>query len=125
MINSIKIGGSLVRDPDLNTSKNGLAYCKFTVLVPKRKGGSYFNCIAFGDTASKIGRDGYAAGTNVIVTGRMEENGYTDQRTNQRKYSWQLIVDTDGVSLDDSAPQASAEDAWTAAISSDDGELPF
>ena len=95
-MNKIHICGRLTRDPETRTG-NGTQVTRYTVAVDRRfkrdgeQEADFFNCTAFGKGAEFA--DKYLRkGTKVIVTGRMQQDNYTN-KDGQKVYTWQLVVE--------------------------------
>lgn len=94
-MNQINICGRLTRDPE-ERNGNGTTIARYTVAVDRKfkqdgkPDADFFNCIAFGKPAEFASKY-FRQGTKVIVSGRMEQDNYTDKNGN-KVYAWQLIV---------------------------------
>ena len=110
--NTIMIHGRLVRDPEMKTGASGAEFCRFTVAVDKYNGKErstdFFDCTAFGKTASAICQF-MKKGKEIIVVGSMESS--TSEKDGQKRTYWGVKADTFGFcgSKGDSAPSAPAE----------------
>lgn len=84
-------GGRLVRDPEVRYSDNGMAVCKFSLVIdrPKKQGQQkadvdFFSFTAFGKLGELIGNS-FAKGNYLLVTDcRPQNNTYTDKAGNSK-----------------------------------------
>ena len=100
--------GNITADPEIRFTATGTAVCNFTVATTARKfdkatdewidGDTLFmRCTTWGTQAVQMA-DHLAKGARVIVTGTLEQHGYTDADGNERT-SVELAVDEVGASL--------------------------
>ena len=97
-MNNITITGRLARDPEY--SANGTPRVNFTVGVDRRsiKDGDkvdWFRCVAWDGEKSKTAtniRDYFHKGKGIVVSGRMENDPYTDKDGRLRE-SWAIKVE--------------------------------
>lgn len=98
-MNKVILMGRLTRDPEIRYSKGATstAVATFSLAIDrkfKREGepsADFFNCTAFGKIADVIEK-WTRQGTKVLVTGRIQNNNYTDRNGN-KVYSVQIMVD--------------------------------
>lgn len=98
-MNKVIIMGRLTREPEIRYSQgaNPMAVARFSVAVNrrfKREGepeADFFNCTAFGKIAEFIEKY-YRKGMQVLVTGRLQNNNYTN-KDGQMVYSVQIMVE--------------------------------
>lgn len=96
-MNKIIVMGRLVRDPEVSTSTSGTVFARFNIAVDrrfKREGepdADFFNCSAFGKIAEHIEKY-FKKGIKVIVSGRLQNNNYTN-KDGQKVYGVQIIVE--------------------------------
>lgn len=90
--------GRLTRDPKLESSGNGVEYCRFSVAIErnyKKDGGEkqtdFIDCTSFGKQAAFIEKY-FHKGDGIMVEGRMESNKYVDKDGNNRT-KWKIMVD--------------------------------
>jgi single-strand DNA-binding protein len=79
-LNTVTVGGYLVRDPDGSPTKDGLPRTKFVIALnnPAKKKPEYIKCVAWGERAATIAR--YASrGQEIIVSGELETTTWTDR----------------------------------------------
>lgn len=93
-LNSVCIGGNLVKDPEIKYTPSGVGICSFTVAINRKwkdKDGtmkeevSFIGCTAFGKLAEIVAGNA-AKGGRVIVEGRLkqerwEKGGRHESRT--------------------------------------------
>ena len=106
--------GRLVRDPELNTTANGIAVCRFTVAVnrpyqkDKERQADFINVTAWRQTAEFVSKY-FSKGSVIIVEGKLQNNDYTD-KDGVKHYS--MVVQADNVnfggSKSENASQAEA-----------------
>lgn len=98
-MNKVILMGRLTRDPEIRYPKDasGTVVCRYCLAVDRRfqrdgePEADFFNCTVFGKGAEFA--DKYLRkGTKVLVTGRMQQDNYTN-REGQKVYSVQLIVE--------------------------------
>lgn len=83
-MNKIVIMGRATKDPDITSSTSGTTFARMSVAVDrrfKREGepeADFFNCSAFSKTAEFIERY-IKKGTKVVISGRLENNDYTNK----------------------------------------------
>lgn len=126
--------GRLTRDPKLESSGNGVEYCRFSIAVDrsytKKDGGDrqtdFIDCTAFGKSAALIERY-FHKGDGIAVEGRLETDKYVDKDGNNRT-SWKIMVDRiEFPPSRKSADSGSSPAAPTLAEPTDGGdeEVPF
>lgn len=98
-MNKVHLMGRLVRDPEVRYIQNAssTAISKFSIAVPrkfKREGepeSDFFNCVCFGKAAELVEKH-IKKGTKIIITGRVENNNYTNKE-GQKVYGMQVVVE--------------------------------
>lgn len=77
MINRVILVGRLTADPEVMTSKNGNAYCRFSIAVNSigEDKANFFNCVAFNKTAENMGRF-VSKGSQIGVDGSLSQSTY-------------------------------------------------
>ena len=123
--------GRLTRDPQLESSGNGVEYCRFTIAIDRaftKKDGEkqtdFIDCTCFNKTAALVDKY-FHKGDGIMVEGRIEQDKYVDKDGNNRT-SWKIICDR--VEFPPSRKgQSDAAPAQSAAFADedDDGEIPF
>jgi single-strand DNA-binding protein len=84
-INKVILIGRLTKDPEIQTSKSGTSFSRFSIAVNgfKKDEVSFINCISFGKTAEII--SGYALkGHRIAIEGELKQNTWTDKDGNKR-----------------------------------------
>ncbi len=117
-MNKVIIMGRLTRDPEVSSSTNGTTFARYSVAVDrrfKREGdpdADFFNCTSFGKQAEFVERY-LKKGTKVVVTGRLQNNNYT-QKDGSKVYSVQIMVEdvefAESKKADGSESTASSDD---------------
>ena len=117
-MNKVIIMGRLTRDPEISSSTNGTTFARYSVAVDrrfKREGdpdADFFNCTSFGKQAEFVERY-LKKGTKVVVTGRLQNNNYT-QKDGSKVYSVQIMVEdvefAESKKADGSESTASSDD---------------
>lgn len=98
-MNKVILMGRLTRDPEIRYSQgdNSMAIARFSLAVDrrfKRDGeatADFFNCTAFGKQAEFVEKY-LKQGSKILVTGRVENNNYTDKNGN-KVYSVQIMIE--------------------------------
>lgn len=94
-MNKIIIQGRLTKDVEIESSKSGSEYTRFSVAVdrPGKKGEEkqtdFFNCTAFGKTAAFI-KQYFKKGDGILIEGSMESSTY--EKDGEKRLSWALIA---------------------------------
>ena len=119
--------GRITKDIELQTTKTGTEYCKFTVAIDREKDKNgdkktdFVDCTAFGKTGAFVEKY-FAKGDGIEIIGRMESDKYTD-KNGQNRTTWGLSVEQAffplGKGKKDSGSTVPSEAA------SGDGDLPF
>ncbi len=104
--------GRIVRDLDLQTSKSGTEFCKFSVAVNRKpdkngeKKADFIDCTVFGKIAAFLCKY-FKKGDGVLVRGRLESDTY-EAKDGTKRTRWSVTVDEidfpQGKSNRDSAP---------------------
>lgn len=100
----ITIYGNVVRDPELLTLSNGSQKLSFSVAVnyfftkdgEKVEQTSYFDVVAWRYTAENSANV-LEKGIGVIVTGRLEQRSWKDEKTQENRYKTEIVADEIGV----------------------------
>lgn len=98
-MNKVILMGRLTRDPEMRYSQGATAtaVARFSIAVDrrfKREGqpdADFFNCSAFGKQAEFVEKYLHQ-GTKIVLTGRIENNNYTDKNGN-KVYSVQISAE--------------------------------
>ena len=93
-MNSIKITGRLVADPELKRTQNDTPVCSFNVAVDriysKEKEVDFFTVVCWRQTAEFVAKY-FAKGRKILVEGEMQSRKYTDKEGNNRT-AWEVRV---------------------------------
>ncbi len=96
-MNKVILMGRLTRDPEVSSSTSGTTFARFSIAVDrrfKREGqadADFFNCTSFGKQAEFVEKY-IKKGTKVVVTGRLENNNYTNKE-GQKVYDVRIMVE--------------------------------
>ena len=88
--------GRITKDIELQTTKTGTEYCKFTVAIDREKDKNgdkktdFVDCTAFGKTAAFVAKY-FRKGDGIIVLGRFESDKYTG-KDGMTRTSWSVNV---------------------------------
>lgn len=145
MLNTVILQGRLVADPELRTTPNGVATVSFRLAVERdfkdkssgERQADFIHIVAWRQTAEFVSRF-FTKGRMAIIEGRLQIREYTDKEGNKRSIA---EVVADHVYFGDARKDGGGEDAMTpsapraydanpgadafAALSDDDGDLPF
>ena len=90
--------GRLVRDLEVMYSQNGLCVAKFSIAEniynyqTKDREAQFYNIIAFGKLAERIGKLALEKGEKLHIEGRLQIKDYVNKQGEKRKYT-QIILD--------------------------------
>lgn len=124
--------GRMTRDPKLESSGNGVEFCRFSVAIDRsytKKGEDkktdFIDCTAFGKQAVFIEKY-FHKGDGIAVEGRLESDKYVDKDGNNRT-SWKIMVDRVEFTPSRKSDSGSAPAAPTFAEPTDDVDetVPF
>ena len=96
-MNKVILMGRLARDPEVRYSTSGKTVGKFSLAVDRKfkqdngPTADFFNCTTFGKQAEFVEKY-LKKGTKVVVSGRIQNDNYTDKNGNQ-VYSTQIMVE--------------------------------
>lgn len=96
-MNMIILMGRLTKDPEVR-SGNNTTVARYSLAVDRRfrregdPEADFFNCTVFGKGAEFADKF-LKKGTKVVVTGRMQQDNYTNKDGN-KVYSWVVVVDS-------------------------------
>lgn len=130
MLNHITIVGRLTKDPELRTTKSGVAVASFTLAVERdfkdsngEKTTDFLDCVAWKNTAEFVSKY-FTKGRMAVVSGRLQIREWTDKEGNKRK-SAEIVADNVyfGDSKTETAPQHQTPTNNFEEI--DDDSLPF
>lgn len=134
-MNKLIMMGRLTKDPEVRVSQGGATVTRLTIAVDRKYTKNsdtttdFINWIAFGKTGENIGKF-LTKGRKILLTGRVENNNYTDKNGN-KVYQDQHIVEEfdfcDSKSSGDSQQQNTAPDgsAWLNIPDELAEEMPF
>ena len=137
-MNSIKITGRLVADPELKHTQNDTPVCSFNVAVDriysKEKETDFFTVVCWRQTAEFVSKY-FTKGRMAVIDGRLQLRDWTDRDGNKCR-SAEIVANS--VNFGDSKPQDQAAPASgyapagapagggsSYAVLEDDGDLPF
>ena len=127
-MNKIQITGRLTRDPEIRYGGEGNQTCiaRFSVAVPKRfkrqgeAEADFINCTAFGKTGELIEKY-VAQGDRIGVSGRLENNNYTD-RNGVKHYDF--VVTVEEIDLIETKREKESNQPQSAPFQPQQGYLP-
>lgn len=96
-MNKVIMCGRLTADPEIRYGANNSAVARFNLAVDrrfKREGepeADFFSCVEFGK-AAEFAEKYLRKGIKIIVSGRIENNNYTN-KDGQRVYSTQIVIE--------------------------------
>ena len=97
LMNCVVMMGRLTRDPEISSSTSGTTFARYSLAVDrkfKREGepdADFFNCTSFGKQAEFVEKY-LKKGTKVVITGRLQNNNYT-QKDGTKVYGVQILVE--------------------------------
>ena len=92
-MNQVAIMGRFTRDPELRYSQSGKSVVKFTLAVNRYNDNEadFFDCTAFDKQAENIANS-CQKGHRLLVWGRLQQDRWTDQQTQQQKTAVKIMV---------------------------------
>lgn len=96
-MNKVILMGRLTRDPEVSSSTSGTTFARYSIAVDrkfKKEGepdADFFNCTSFGKQSEFVERY-LKKGTKVVVTGRLQNNNYTN-KDGQKIYDIRVMVE--------------------------------
>lgn len=123
-MNKIIIQGRITRDIEIESSKSGSEYSRFSVAVDRigKKGEDkqtdFFNCTAFGKTAAFV-KEYFRKGDGILLEGSMQSSTY--DKDGEKRMSWTLIVSHVYFPIQ----KKGASGAFQPLPDDEGGELPF
>lgn len=139
-INSVIIGGNLVRDPEVRVTPKGTSVAQFTVGNNRkwrddsgsdREDVAFVDCEAWGKQAENIAKY-FAKGRPIIVEGRLKQEQWEDKQTGAKRSRIKVSVSAfHFVGSRQDAPQRSEERPAPAAAQAlnpsedKDEDIPF
>lgn len=105
----ITIVGNLTEDPELRFTPNGVAVARFNVAVNRRtfdrttnawtdQGTDYHRVTAWRSLAEGVA-ESLVKGTRVVVTGTIQQQHWTDEKTQEKRSAWSVTADAVGPDL--------------------------
>ena len=124
-MNKVYLIGNITKDPELTETDSGIAVCKFSIAVNRRKTGDgeqqtdFFNVTAWRGLGENVAR--YCRkGSKVCVSGRIELRQY-ESRDGVKK----LAVDVVAEEVEFLTPKPVGERKPELTEIDDDGDIPF
>jgi len=97
-MNKVVMIGNLTRDPELSTTPNGIAVCKFAIAVNRNfanqngeREADFFNIIAWRNLGESCGKF-LTKGKKVAVSGSIQNRQYDDKEGN-KKFFTEIVAD--------------------------------
>ena len=96
-MNIVIIKGKLARDPEIRTTKSGIAFARYTVAVDgyAKKGEDkkvdFLSCLSWGKTAEFIGKY-FTKGKEIAGEGRIQTGSYTTE-SGEKRYTTDIVLD--------------------------------
>ncbi|MCL2375444.1 MAG: single-stranded DNA-binding protein [Firmicutes bacterium] len=97
-MNKVVMIGNLTRDPELSTTPNGIAVCKFAIAVNRNfanqngeREADFFNIIAWRNLGESCGKF-LTKGKKVAVSGSIQNRQYDDKDGN-KKFFTEIVAD--------------------------------
>ena len=133
---TITLTGRLGADPEMRFAPSGVAVCNLRVVTDRRvkegdewvsKDTTWWRVVAFKQLAERI-VERLAKGDPVVVVGRVAGRDWEDQKTGEKRTTFEVTADTVCLDLSrvkDAAPRASApaaDDPWA---SNQGADAPF
>lgn len=117
--------GRLTKDPESRETNAGTV-TRFSIAVDRRykkDTSDFFSYTAFGKTA-EFARDYLRKGTKVVISGRVENNNYTD-KDGRKVYGFQFVAEE--IEFAESKKAAEQQDSGFVTVPDDvdDENLPF
>lgn len=112
MFNQVILYGRLTANPEYRQTNNN-AVCSFTVAIdrPKSKDGNktadFIKCNAWNKTADMVSKY-FFKGKPIMVTGRLQNNDYTDQN-GVKHYSMVVLVQNVSFTINDNSQNQAVE----------------
>ena len=99
-MNKVILMGRLTRDPEVRYSSgdNSMAIARYSLAVDRRfkrngddQATDFINCVAFGK-AGEFAEKYFRKGTKIAVTGRLQQNKYTNKE-GQNVSTYEVVID--------------------------------
>ena len=89
-MNNVILMGRLTKDVELNYSKNGKAFTRFSIAINRiGEGTDFINCVAWEKTAETIA-EYFKKGQRILVQGSIRTGSY--ERNGQTVYTTDVLV---------------------------------
>ena len=89
-MNSVILMGRLTKDVELNYSKNGKAFARFSIAINRiGEGTDFINCVAWEKTAETIA-EFFKKGQRILVQGSIRTGSY--EKNGQTIYTTDVLV---------------------------------
>lgn len=128
-MNKVFLIGNLTKDPELSETNSGVAVCRFSIAVNRRRTGEgepqtdFFNVTTWRGLAETIAKY-VKKGNKVAVTGQLQIRLY-ETREGEKRTAVEVVAED--VEFLTPKPQESAEESKKPALEpfEDDGDIPF
>ena len=96
-MNKVIMMGRLVKDPEISSSASGTTFARYSIAVDRKyksdngPDADFFNCSSFGKQAEFVEKY-LKKGTKVVVSGRLENNNYTNKE-GHKVYDVKIVVE--------------------------------
>lgn len=97
-MNKVILIGRLTKDPEVKTTNNGVAMCRFTIAVNRdyktngERQADFISCIAWRETANNLAKY-QRKGNQIAVDGSVQVTKYTDNN-GVTKYSTDIVCNS-------------------------------
>ena len=89
-MNNVILMGRLTRDAELNYSKNGKAFTRFSIAINRiGEGTDFINCVAWEKTAETIA-EFFKKGQRILVQGSIRTGSY--KKNGQNIYTTDILI---------------------------------
>jgi len=139
---AVTAAGNLTADPELRCTPGGKSLAKFTVACNDRRKDdagnwvdgdtSYVDVTAWGPHLSEQCAEALTKGTPVVVTGRLKQRRWEDEKTGAKRSAWEVTADVVAVQVragqqakTSRAQRAEHSDPWGAPTAGSHDEPPF
>lgn len=133
-MNNVSLIGNISQEPELRYAPSGSAICSFSIAINRifkrdnEPDADFFDVVCFGKTAEYVAQN-MAKGVKVGITGRLQNDTWTDQATGGKRSKVKIIAENvewaqkRDVTAADATPEAMPQIAPAEAIQDD--EDPF
>src|SRR5659263_751963 len=97
-MNKVILVGRLVKDPEVKTTQNQIAFCGFTIAVDRKfktasgeRQADFISCVAWRQQAEFLGKY-FQKGSRVAIVGNLQSRTY-DDANGKKVYITEVIVD--------------------------------